>query len=1635
MVDQLFTYDVFLSYSPKDRGAASALAHKLRKDGIKVWFDQWEITSADSPAGRIQKDGLERSRSLILFISQNVSKSVWATFERQTLLFRDPTSKSRRFFPIKLDDSECPTFLKSYAYVVWSPHDENQYLRLLSLVSKTIQSDTNQFPHIENIRVLEGHLKGVTSVIFSTDDKFLFSASIDKTIRIWDSSSGNCTRILEGHSEAVREVSVSRDCKLAVTCSDDKTVRIWDVGTGKCRRILVGHSTAVSGVAISPNGESVVSCASDGTIRIWDAKEGNCLKVLDSHVNSVQKVAISFDSLLLVSASLDKSIRIWEITTGKCLRVLNGHVGSVQDVAISRDGKFVVSGSSDNTVRLWDLERGKCVRVFEGPEDSVQKVAISPEGEFIIAGSNDKKLRIWDSNRGQCFQVLEAHSNWICGISISSNGKLIASGSFDNTVALWDAFSLVDSIKLLSPDASTTLEDEYEFYTNAKVLLVGESGVGKSGLANRLTQNRFIETSSTDGVWATQISLPNVIRTDHTEREVWLWDFAGQSDYRLIHQLFMDETALAVLVFNPQTDNPFETLRQWDKDLSNAARRPFQKLLVAGRCDRGGLVVSGKRLDEFKRERGFAKYLETSAKTGAGCNELREEIVKNINWDEIPHMSSPRIFKILKKEIYRLKNEGRSLLTLSEIRQNLELRLMHESFTLEELKAVLGLLAGSGIVWKLEFGDFILLYPEKINSYAAALIRSVRSHVDEIGCIPEEKLLRGDLDFQDVTRLSPRDEEIVIRAMYQILITHGLCLREYTESGVLLVLPSYFRRERPELSTHPSTLITYKFSGMLDEIYATLIVKLHYSSAFEKDQLWRYAADFKTLDGKRVGLKMSRQHEGMGELEVFFERTVPDATKALFIRYVHDHLKEKDDNLVRTRHYICSSCEEPFENTRAVQIRLEKGFKDIVCPACEEKIILWDLLEEKFASRKVKQLVREMEEQAKIAIDNESKELILIGHAYAIVGEAGQIFRQTSNSDWGIDGEIEFKDKSGKTTGKRVYLQLKSGNSYLQRRGSTRRSFFNVRSGYAEYWMKQEYPVMLVIHNSVDEILWMNVTEYLKKHGSDVRKIPFDGEPFTALSLVNLRDKILSENEKIMARSPDTHKALKAVNLGQKLLKQEKLDDAIISFQNALSLYPSQEKARKGLFQIAHRSSGDNEVRTDLAINTLLGVAPDWLAAQICEQVELTEVRMDSEITIDLKVDTVPITVIAAETNGFGWEAEVTPVEAIETESEPIKLSLKLKEKVGNRITLIAKNRDIPWGLYVLTVRFQADGREYWSMAQSISNEEPRIPYLAGPPIRRPEQFFGRQRMIKDVKVWLEEYSVVLLGPRRSGKTSFLYQLQQAFEKDRWTTVFIDLHGFLDLSPSEMSAALRKKIYSACVNGECDKPLNLQDLQTNLQKADIRNLLILLDEISVLAHYPLVSLHLRAMSKWLQPETRLIVAGTASDFSTVTKYALDKGSPPFNEFKRCELEEISHRDARELLEKPVLGNYRYEKKAVEAIIDLCGGQPFYLNILGALTLKTVRSSSEVRRDLRFEDVQIARNEAIYELTPWFQELLAELAPGTEAFLLKIIKQDISNMLPSHQETLRNSGLMVGLRQTQRLFPLFLDWWNSNIKDK
>ena len=80
--------------------------------------------------------------------------------------------------------------------------------------------------------------------------------------------------------------------KTIASASSDKTVRLWDATTGKHLKTLTGHTDSVNSVRFSPDGRTIASASADETVRLWDATTGQHLKTLTGHT-SLSTVSVS----------------------------------------------------------------------------------------------------------------------------------------------------------------------------------------------------------------------------------------------------------------------------------------------------------------------------------------------------------------------------------------------------------------------------------------------------------------------------------------------------------------------------------------------------------------------------------------------------------------------------------------------------------------------------------------------------------------------------------------------------------------------------------------------------------------------------------------------------------------------------------------------------------------------------------------------------------------------------------------------------------------------------------------------------------------------------------------------------------------------------------------------------------------------------------------------------------------------------------------------------------------------------------------------------------------------------------------------------------------------------------------------
>lgn len=1118
MTGDNYKYDVFIGYSSEEYELVAGLVKNLKFAGLSAWFD-FQGRRSELDAGPVLSHAgtliLAQARTLIFLFSKDSWEKQWSMFEEHSLRFRDPANPTRRFIPVRVSGAPLPESMRNVEHVEWAEERKSEVVqRIIALCKPPAVKSTARGRAVERVgpkkrtSLGQGLRARAMRLDFHNQEMALGTSDGHIELRSLSPEAGTRLRI-KGHNAAVVSLDVSAAQDLMISSSVDRTVRLWDIKGGRCIRVLRDGSSIDTQVIFG--GNSIITTARDEVILVWHKPDQPHPREI-RHPGGVRFV--ESNGKLLLSAGDDGTIRVWDLATGQCTRVLEGHTQSVSCLSLNSDGSMLLSGSSDQSIRLWDLQTGLCTQTYVAHTATIRLLAWHPHENVFVSAGDDRSLRLWDARTGSLLRVLDGNDADLLGLAV---GDTVVTAGDPGKIYVWNIQSAIPALDKREDAGVARPAAEQIQYTNAKVLLVGDSGAGKTGLSKRLVTGKWEPSASTVGAWATQWSLPSTV-SQQVEREIWLWDFGGQADQRLIHQLYMDETALAVLVFDAQKANIFDSLATWDRDLTRSKDRELAKLLVAGRIDASPVPLRQHDIQSYVRERGFIRYIETSALTGQGCAELQAAVVQSIDWSNIPWRSSPLLFKRLKEEVIRLKDEGRVLMRFGELRDALKIRLPSNevNFADDELKAVLRLLSGPGVILELEFGAWILFQPELINAYSQAVIATMRSDASELGCISEQKVLNGDLIYGGFERIDPEDERFVLLEMHRKLLQRGLCARELTEKDVLLVFPTYYKRNRPPLSGHPAVLVSYEFDGVIDEIYSTLVVRLDHTNFFRRSDLWQDAAEFLTTNKHMLGIKLSRQRSGSPAIiEVYSEPDTLIGEQIIFLRYVHEHLLQRASGVTRRRHYACVVCKHPYADLNATVKRRELGKEDILCPVCEARIPLVDELELLYSSDATDLKVRHLDGVVSGELDNESKERLLVGEVISRVASANQLSREKNVSDHGIDMEIEFRLDDKSASGQLLFLQLKSGDSYLYTKVDGKEIFTIKEPRHADYWANQIAPVMLVHRSSNGVIRWMEIRNHLqeeRKKGKRVKQIEFKGEPFDVDSILRLRKNILNKN-------------------------------------------------------------------------------------------------------------------------------------------------------------------------------------------------------------------------------------------------------------------------------------------------------------------------------------------------------------------------------------------------------------------------------------------------------------------------------------------------------------------------------------------
>ncbi|PHH64812.1 hypothetical protein CDD81_3878 [Ophiocordyceps australis] len=308
------------------------------------------------------------------------------------------------------------------------------------------------------LEILEGHLQGILALAFAPDCQRLASTSQDKTVRLWDTTSGLALQILR-HAQAMTTMAFSPDGTV-LACSDSNCqATFWHVGSGAMLHKLEGPDVVYD---FSPNSSLVASAsASDGTLAIWSTATGAKPQILQSHGNCVLAVVFSPDGKLLASASdQDAAIVLWDVATRAIVHTLECHSSDVRHrkIIFSPSGHVVAAAAAASTggIRLWHVATGHVAHDLEADRVSaftVYAMGFSPDGSIIASVSTDLDLLAWHTSSGaplegfRRFEMSTRHyrkaQNVGASIHFSPDGLhwALSLSRYASQVCIWDTSS------------------------------------------------------------------------------------------------------------------------------------------------------------------------------------------------------------------------------------------------------------------------------------------------------------------------------------------------------------------------------------------------------------------------------------------------------------------------------------------------------------------------------------------------------------------------------------------------------------------------------------------------------------------------------------------------------------------------------------------------------------------------------------------------------------------------------------------------------------------------------------------------------------------------------------------------------------------------------------------------------------------------------------------------------------------------------------------------------------------------------------------------------------------------------------------------------------------------------------------
>ena len=236
-------------------------------------------------------------------------------------------------------------------------HERNvtqlHFIENFSLISQIRVFNYNT---LERLAAFEAHSDYVRCIAVHPSQPFILTSSDDMTIKLWNwDKAWSCQQVFEGHTHYVMQIVINpKDNNTFASASLDRTVKVWQLGSTSPNFTLEGHEKGVNCVDYYHGGDKpyLISGADDRMVKIWDYQNKTCVQTLEGHAQNIASVTFHPELPIILTGSEDGTVRVWHANTYRLENTLNYGLERVWSVACLKGSNDVAIGYDEGSILI-----------------------------------------------------------------------------------------------------------------------------------------------------------------------------------------------------------------------------------------------------------------------------------------------------------------------------------------------------------------------------------------------------------------------------------------------------------------------------------------------------------------------------------------------------------------------------------------------------------------------------------------------------------------------------------------------------------------------------------------------------------------------------------------------------------------------------------------------------------------------------------------------------------------------------------------------------------------------------------------------------------------------------------------------------------------------------------------------------------------------------------------------------------------------------------------------------------------------------------------------------------------------------------------------------------------------------------